>query len=122
MITFRCLMCSSTVSVSEEEQGATVDCPECGALLNVPQQSVEGPPPVVNRADSKASASQHKTDSEQGTGAKSIFRAKRKAQQDAEADGKVFDSSKFDQDKTSRNTVAAVVTVFVIAMGWYAYY
>lgn len=122
MITFRCLMCSSKVSVSEEESGGTVDCPECGALLNVPQQSVEGPAPVVNRADSMASSREQKTDSRQGTGAKSIFRAKRKAQQDAEADGKAFDSSKFDQDKTSRNTVTAVVAVFVIAMGCYAYY
>ncbi len=122
MITFRCLMCSSTVFASEQEQGAMVDCPECGASLNVPQQSVETPAPVLNRADSRVPGRQDQAYAAESVSTKSIFRAKRKAQQDAEADGKVFDSSRFDQDKTSRKTVAAVVAVFVIAMGGYAYY
>ena len=53
MITFRCLMCASTISASEGEQGTSIDCPECGASLTVPGQSVEAPAPIISRADSK---------------------------------------------------------------------
>ena len=122
MITFRCLMCSSTISASEGEQGTSVDCPECGASLTVPDQSVEAPAPIISRADSKVESSDEKESSADDAAAKSIFRAKRKAQQEAESEGKEFDSSKFDKDTSSRNTLYGVFAVLVISIGGYAYY
>ena len=122
MISFRCLMCSKTVNVTADQQGATIDCPECEASLNVPEQSVEAPAPVINRADSRVSDREPKEELADGTEAKSIFRAKRKAQKEAEAEGVEFDSSRFDQDKATRNSMVGILAVVVIAIGWYAYY
>lgn len=122
MISFRCLMCSKTVNATVDQQGATIDCPECGATLNVPKQSVEAPAPVVNRADSQVAGRETKEVLADGTEAKSIFRAKRKAQQEAKAEGVEFDSSKFDQDKATRNSMLGILAVAIIAIGWYAYY
>ena len=122
MISFRCLMCSKTVNATVDQQGATIDCPECGASLNVPEQSVEAPAPVINRADSRVGDRESKDELADGTEAKSIFRAKRKAQKEAEAEGVEFDSSRFDQDKATRNSMLGILAVVVIAIGWYAYY
>ena len=122
MISFRCLMCSKTVNATVDQQGATIDCPECEATLNVPEQSVEASAPVVNRADSRVAGRESKEELGDGTEAKSIFRSKRKAQQEAEAEGVEFDSSKFDQDKATRNLMLGILAVAIIAIGWYAYY
>ena len=121
MITFRCLMCSCTISASEGEQGGSIDCPECGATLTVPEQSVEAPAPIINRADSKLESRNLKENGVDDA-TKSIFRAKRKAQQEAESEGKAFDSSKFDKDTSSRNTLYGVLVVLVVSIGAYAYY
>ena len=122
MITFRCLMCSCTISASQGEQGNSIDCPECGATLSVPEQSVEAPAPIVNRADSKLESRNLKENGVDDAATKSIFRAKRKAQQEAESEGREFDSSKFDKDTSSRNTLYGALAVLIVSIGAYAYY
>ena len=114
-------MCSCTISASEGEKGGSIDCPECGATLTVPEQSVEAPAPIINRADSKLESRNLKENGVDDA-TKSIFRAKRKAQQEAESEGKAFDSSKFDKDTSSRNTLYGVLVVLVVSIGAYAYY
>ena len=114
-------MCSCTISASEGEQGGSIDCPECEATLTVPEQSVEAPAPIINRADSKLESRNLKENGVDDA-TKSIFRAKRKAQQEAESEGKAFDSSKFDKDTSSRNTLYGVLVVLVVSIGAYAYY
>ncbi len=122
MISFRCLMCSKTVTADDSAHGETMDCPDCGASLKVPERSVEAPAPVVDKATSQSKT--RLTDSEDGvrSSAKSIFRAKRKAQTEAESSGKEFDSSQFDQDKLPRKVVLALLFVLVLVIGVYSVY
>ncbi len=123
MISFSCLMCSTTVTADEDAQGDTIECPDCGASLKVPEQSVTAPAPVVDKAASqvrdRGKDVRGVTDS---TGTKSIFRAKRKAQLVAEATGEEFDSSRFDQAGLPRKAIVSLVAILVLAIGSYAYY
>ncbi len=122
MISFRCLMCSKTVNVADEKQGETIDCPECSASLNVPAQSAEVMAPVVNRSAPKVNSQEESDAPSDAVSTKSIFRAKRKAQQDAAAAGEHFDSSKFDQTRISRTFFLSVMTILILAIGSYSYY
>ena len=123
MISFRCLMCSKTVTADDSAHEETMDCPDCGASLKVPEQSVETPTPVIDKATSQSKT--HLADHEEegvSSGTKSIFRAKRKAQTEAESSGKEFDSSRFDQDKLPRRVVLGMLSALVLAVGIYSVY
>ena len=122
MISFRCLMCSKTINAADEKQGETIDCPECGASVNVPAQSADVVAPVVNRSAPKVNSQSESESLSDAASTKSIFRAKRKAQQEAAAAGEHFDSSKFDQARVSRTFILSVMTILILAIGSYSYY
>jgi phage FluMu protein Com len=44
-IQFRCAQCNKLLQTGDETAGRRVKCPECGAVLTVPQQSTAAPPP-----------------------------------------------------------------------------
>ena len=123
MISFSCLMCSTTVTVDEDAQGKTIECPDCSASLRVPEQSVTVSAPVVDKAASPVRG-QGKgiRDASDSTSTKSIFRAKRKAQLAAESKGEEFDSSRFEKAGLPRKTMFSLIVILVLAVGFYAYY
>jgi len=116
-------MCSTTVTVDEDAQGKTIECPDCSASLRVPEQSVTVSAPVVDKAASQVRG-QGKgiRDASDSTSTKSIFRAKRKAQLAAESKGEEFDSSRFEKAGLPRKTMFSLIVILVLAIGFYAYY